>query len=213
VNVPWLVSAGSAAQLLPIVAGAIRHAHLSGPRKWMVGWCAVLAATDGLVLFLAMRGTNNHWVNYVATPVTSGLVLWALSHWQLTKRGKTVLRILIPGLAISWIAMVVSVEDMTTFSLVAGPFQGLLLMGAAIWVLVTRTARETGRLREQDWLWIGIGLVVYFGSVVALPPASYLLMATSPQLVIRAYEIRGALNILAFMLIARGFFCRSRGVG
>ena len=159
------------------------------------------------MLGLALKNRNNHWVNYLATPLAAGMVLWALSLWQVSSFAARLVRSLIPVLLVIWGVMVLGVENTTTFSLLAQPIMGLLVMGTTIWTLVLRTSREPGRLREQDWLWIGIGFVIYFGGAVALPPASYLLLPRSPALVVRAYEVGGALIILAFLLIARGVLC------
>lgn len=193
-----------------MVGAVLRRASLTPARKWIVGWSAFLVASDSLVLALALAGRNNHWMTYIATPVEAGLVLWAQSLWQLSPLSARVMRVTIPVLWVGWVVIVLLVEDIRTFSLLAQPIQSLVLMGPAIGTLVMRTFREPGRLREQDWLWIGVGVVVHFASSVALPPASYLLLTKSPRLVVRAYEVRGALNILAFALIARGFFCPAR---
>jgi len=213
VNVPWFVYAGSVAQLLPLLAAASRRPLLTPARRWVAGWCAFLLASDLLVLILANQGRNNHWVTYVVTPIEVGMVLWAISFWQESRTSALVIRRMIPVLWVAWIAMVLGFENTQTFSVLAQPIEGLFVVAVVAWTLVTRAAREPGLLRQQDWLWMGIGIAIYFGGVVTLPPVSYLLLPESPNLVIRAYEIRGALNILAFMLIARGFFCRSRGVG
>lgn len=206
-RVPWLAYAGSIAQLFPLVAATIRRGWLSAARKWIAGWCAFLLASDLLVLLLALQGRNNHWVTYVATPIEVGLVLWAVSRWQVSRFTAQAIRLMIPILWMAWVAMVALVESTQTFSLLAQPIEGLFVVGAVFWTLVIRAVREPSPLREQDWLWMGIGAAIYFGGAVALPPASYLLLAESPNLVIRAYEVRGALNVVAFILIARGFLC------
>ena len=159
------------------------------------------------MLALALADRNNHWMTYVTTPVEVGAVLWAVSHWQVLPLSARILQTAIPGSWVGWILMVLFVENVRTFSLVAQPVLGLFVMGAAIWTMASRTAREPGPLRNQDWLWISMGVAIYFGGAVALPPASYLLVPKSPALVVRAYEVRGALNILAFLLIARGVLC------
>ncbi len=118
---------------------------------------------------------------------------------------------LIPILAVLWIGMVALVEEMQTFSVVAQPVLGLALLGVAISTMIIRTIRELGRVRDQAWWWVSLGLIVSFGTTVAFAPAAYLLLETAPQLLIRAYEVRAALTVFAFLLLTRGMFARMPG--
>jgi hypothetical protein len=204
---PWIVYAGMASSVLPIVAGAMARRELTRPRRWIMAWAGFIAVANLATMILALSNRNNHWINYLATPVAGALALWALSHWQKPSLASLSMRLAVPLLGIAWIGIVVLVENTKTFSLLAEPFAGLLVLGAATYTLISRAFTEAGNLLQQDWFWVAIGLALYSGIAVALPPTSYWLLARHPDLVVKAYEVKSALEILALLLMARGMLC------
>jgi hypothetical protein len=208
VRIPWVLYAGAAAELLPPIAAATRWKRLGIAPRWIAGWSAFLVLGEVVTLALAFRGVNNHWVNYLGTPLAAALVLWALSHWHPSRSGRRAVRLLIPVQAALWIGMIVLFEDTSTFSVVAEPILGLLVMVAVLSMLVARTMQETGRIRDQNWWWIGLGLMLIFGTTVAFAPAAYILLQQAPYLLMRAYQIRSGLNFVAFLLITAGVLRR-----
>lgn len=199
--------AGATAQSLPIVTAAIRRRPLAPAHKWVIGWCGLLVLGELVALTLALQNRNNHWLDYLITPIAAALVLWAFSFWQTTPVATLSFRILVPLLGITWVGMVLLVEDTTTFSLLAEPFAGLLVTGGAVYTLISGAFRETGNLLKQDWLWIGLGVVLVWGSAVALPPTAHWLLSRHPELVVRVYQVRALIQIVAFLAIARGILC------
>src|SRR3989304_5564472 len=145
-QIPWVVHCAAAAPGLPLVAAAFLRPRLTPPRNWLLAWCGLLIAANGLALFLSLQNVNNHWLNYVATPIAHGMGLWAFSYWQVSPVASLSFRLLVPLLALTWTGIVVALENPRTFSLLAEPFAGLLVLGGAIYTLVTRALREPGRL-------------------------------------------------------------------
>ena len=207
-KLPWVAYAGIVAQALPLISAAARKPPLTRPLRWVVIWSAVLLGFDFIVAGFALANRNNHFLSYLLTPVGTALALWALAFWQVSERSTLILRLLIPVLAGVWIVLVLAIESIRTFSLLAQPLAGLLLLGAAIWTLLTRAIREEGRLPDQDWLWVTFGIAIYSATSVALPPLGHLLLDVSRDLVIRAYEGKALIDVLAFALIARGVIVR-----
>jgi len=203
-KIPWSVYAGGIAQALPLVAVVVRRSGLTRTQRWTVAWAGFLLGFDAIALTMALSGRNNHLLNYALTPLVTSFALFILSLWQLSSRSTRAIRYLIPLLVIVWVVMVATIESTRTFSLVAEPFAGLLLLGAAVWTLLTRAIREEGRLGRQEWSWIVGGMALYAATSVALPPVSYLLVDLSPQLVNRAFEGKSLIDVVAFALIARG---------
>ena len=195
---------GAASHALPLLAAAVRRPSLGPAGKWVLVWCAFLVALSAFTLALALQGVNNHWLRYVVTPVSTALVLWALAWWQLTPLAALTVRLLIPLVVIVWVPIVLIIEDTQTFSLLAEPFAGLVILAAAIYTLAARALREPGSVTSQDWFWVASGVAFYFGAVVALPPTSYWLWEQHPQLVLRAYQVNALVELLAFLAIAWG---------
>lgn len=206
-RIPWILYAALAAGALPFLAVVLRHVPLSQPRRWVLVWSLLVFAANATALVLARRGINNHWLNYLVTPVAGAFALWALSFWQAAPVTKLSFRLLVPLLGLTWAGMVLLVENTQTFSLVAEPFAGLLVLGGAVYTLVAGSFRETANLFKQDWLWIAGGLALYSGAAIALPPTAHWLLTRSPGLVVKAYEVKSWIEVLALVAIARGMLC------
>ena len=204
---------GAGSHALPLLAAAVTRPVLGPARKWVLCWCAFLVAASAFTLVLALQGRNNHWLRYVGTPVATALILWALAWWQLTPLARLTVRLLIPLVAISWVPIVLTIEDTQTFSLLAEPFAGLVILAAAIYTLAARALREHGNLVRQDWFWVTTGVAFYCGAVVALPPTSYWLLERHPQIVVRAYQVKALVELLAFLAVAWGVTRPASAVG
>jgi hypothetical protein len=207
VKIPGIVYISVAALALPLSAGAFGSRRLTPARKWILVWCAFLLTANLGMLVLAHQRRNNHWLPYIVIPIAGGVVLWALSLWQTSSISRLCLRLLVPVLLVSWVGIVITVENTETFSLLADPVAGLLVLGGAIYTLASRALRETGSLLEKDWLWIGVGLVLFWGTAVALPPMSHWLVGKNPEVVVKAYEVKALIEIVALLAITRGILC------
>ena len=206
-RIPLILYLGAAGQGVPLLVAAVRRPVLSPPRRWLLAWCGLLIVSEAIALVLLLRGVNNHWVNYISTPIGWGMVLWAMSYWQAGPVGFLAFRLLVPLLAITWSAIVLALENPRTFSLLAEPFAGLLVLGGAIYTLVIKVFREPGHLLRQDWLWLLGGICLVAGTAIALPITANVLLADSPRLVVKAYEIKAWFKIVAFVAIAWGVTC------
>src|SRR4026209_1888798 len=150
-RIPWIVYAGTASSILPVVAGLLAHRRLTLASRWILAWAAFVVLANLLTTLLAWQDRNNHWVNYLATPVAGGLALCALSHWQQSSLAALSMRLAVPLLAITWIGIVVRFENTKPLSLPAEPFAGLLVMAAATYTLISRAFTETGNVLGQAW--------------------------------------------------------------
>ncbi len=204
---PWIVYAAIYLSVLPALAALVYRKRLTPPRRWMLAWSIVIVVGNALSVVTAWSGLNNHWIEYLVPPLAGACALWGFSLLQISAIAGMTFRLMIPCLGIIWTLIVIFVEDTDTFSLLAGPFAGLLLLSAAVYTLVSRIFRETGKVADQDWLWLSAGLALYSGIAVALPPTAHMLLAKSPALVVRAYEVKSLFEIVAYTLVARGMAC------
>jgi hypothetical protein len=207
VRAPWILYADLVATAFPLASGLVARGRLTPGRRWVVVWSGVFVVANLGALLLGMQSRNNHWITYVVTPITGALALEAFSTWQTSAIARLAMRLAIPLLAITWVSIVLVLENTNTFSLVAEPFAGLLILAAATYTLISRAFAEPGSLFRQDWFWIAVGMALYAGMAVALPPTAHWLLARHPELVAQAYQIKAAAEILALVLIARGVLC------
>lgn len=206
-RVPLLFHLGAAAQVAPLVAAVLARRRLQGARAWTVAWCATLVVVDAAALWMGRRGEHNLLLFNLQTPVSTALVLWALSDWQHTELPPLTLRLAIIPFLAAWGVLTFALEDTSSFSRVADPLASLVGLGAAAFTLVARSHSASGPLLRQDWFWVSGGMVLYFGTATMLQPLSALLVGDAPQIVIRAYEVKSVLDFVAFLAIARGVTC------
>jgi hypothetical protein len=200
--------AGLVAQLLPPLAGVIAGRVVTPPRRWIVVWCILLVMNGVISLALGMRKVNNLWVGYLFMPVTGAVALWALSHWHSPGTGRLALRLAIPLFVAVSAVLTLRVEDAHSFSLVAAPFHGLVLLIAAVWTFIRRSLGDTGLVLRRDWFWTLAGLMLYEGSTTAVEPVAWYLLSTGrDDLIYLVINARAASDVVAFIAITWGVLC------
>jgi hypothetical protein len=205
-ELPLTLHMAAGSQVLPIAAGLLAPDRLAGARRWILIWCTLQFAFDMLALLLARSNQMNLWIGLFDATLGGVLVLWALSLWQRRPLARLTLQLMIPLYAVATILLAL-VEGVGGFSTLAHPVYAMLALGAAIWTLATRSHDETKPLLRSDWFWMCIGLALYFGSTSTLSPLSAVLLGTHPELVVRALEVKSAVDIVAFTAMTIGVLC------
>jgi hypothetical protein len=167
----------------------------------------MLLGDTGYLMASLARG-ENLWLGYVVPPVTSGVVLWALSLRHPDTIGRITIRLAIPLQILVGMVLTLTIEDPSTFSLVAGPFHALVVLLAASWTFLRLGLSETEGLARQDWFWIVGGIMIYSATLTALQPVSWFLRASDRlDLLAAVYYAKAAADVLAFLAIAGGMLC------
>jgi len=205
---PLILHVAALSQALPVLA-ALRHGRrIPAVRLWTVAWCVALMVGDGLQLWLrGSNGTNNLWLRAAGAPIQNAIMLWTLSLWQRDAVSRLAFRIAIPLFLVTLVALSRTVGATTTFDTVTGPFQALLVLASALYTLVRNAASDPEGVTRHDWFWVTLGVSLYFGLRVALPPFASFLMDTHVELVRLAYFVQAGADIAVFLLIARGIWC------
>lgn len=193
-------------ELAPLAAAVLRRPPALHPRAWIAAWGALMFLTDAVMRGLGSAGIHNLWVFYILAPVHAAALFWALSLWQSGQLPRLTLRAAIPVFALAWVSMVLLFEDPNAFSFVALPVYAVLGLTAAVGTLILRSTGTTEPLPSQDWFWVCSGVALYFSGVAALGPIG-LLLREHPRLVFRALEVKSYLQILGFLVIAKGLMC------
>lgn len=205
--VPWIVWVGVYVESLPIVVGLLRPSWLTGPRLCIVLWSTVSLGSNLVARWFGARGINNHFITYAITPVQGALMLWALSLWQTRPTAKLTIRIMIPAFIIAWAVLTMTVEDLSNFSAVAEPVYCLLAIGVCVYTLIVRSQETAEPLTRQDWFWICSGFAIVLGMTAFLTPLAAALVRDHPETVIRAYIVRGWVQLAGFILVTIGMLC------
>ena len=205
--IPPIFFVSSASQALPALA-ALRHGRTLPPaRRWIVAWGLAGLLIDGVQLFLGRRGQNNHWLSYIGAPVLAFAALMALSSWHQSPALRRMLRGAGYLFVLAVVGLVAFVERVSTFSLLRGPIESLLIVAASLGTLLLLVRQEQGSLLQRDWFWICSGLALRYGAAVALDPLARLLIGDSQQVVLSALKVKAVVDLAAYLLIARGVWC------
>lgn len=205
--IPPVFYASWASQALPAIA-ALRHRRsLPLARRWIVAWSLAGLAFDAVGLYFALRRQNNHWLSYISAPTMAVTVLMALSCLQPGLLGRRLLRLIAVSFVGAVIVLVLFVESVSTFSLLRGPIESLLIVAASLGTLLVLIRQEQGSLLQRDWFWICTGLALRYGGAVALDPLARLLIGDSQQVVLSALKVKAVVDMAAYLLIARGVWC------
>src|SRR5688572_21563241 len=133
--IPALIYASSASKALLVLAGARHGRRLPPARLFLIAYALCALTIDAVMLSYALRQQNNHWLSYLAAPIEVSTLLFALSCWHLD-RGRRILRILALAFVATVVFLVVFVESLTTFSLLRGPIESILIVTASLATLL-----------------------------------------------------------------------------
>jgi hypothetical protein len=206
-RIPLILHIAWAATVLPVLAGLWGGWRSSASRTAVWVWAVLLVVANALALLLASRGVNNHWLIYLSTPLNGVAVIVAMMGWQGGELGRLVLRMLLPLYLVAWTVIVLVVEEVNTFSLVAGPFSSLVLLIAISSTFVMRSMRSQESLTRQDWFWVCLGMMIFYGVETGFPPVALLLGRSRPDLLSAAAQARAATIIAAMITVSWGLLC------
>ena len=195
------------------VQGAPALAYLLARRRTLAtafivlgGLTTLLATTIGAEI--GRRTGSNYIVGYVTIPLTAGTYLLALSCWQITYVERLTIRIGI-GLFIGiYLVLVRLFETTTHLGQYSHTLYSLVLLSAALWTLGRRALTQDDALAlDTEWFWIGFGLAIYGAATAATAAIGNILLARDRiDLFVKAWDVRAALVILAFLAISWGVF-------
>lgn len=195
------------AMLLPVAAAVPYGVRQSPARWWLVVWCGVLFTADLLQLAASRVTENNLWTQYVITPVEDVIVLLMLSNWQRGDVSRLTFRAIAPIFLVAWVVLVAMLERTDDFSVFAHPFQALVMLAASLFTLARGALEETEQVTQRDWFWVTLGLSLFFAPGTALQPFAHEVYPVRPDLVRLAFYGKAAIDVVAFILIARGMLC------
>jgi hypothetical protein len=204
----FLITAAVYAQALPAVAYSIsRGRTASASFATLGGLVTVLSAFIGVEVGRLFG--NNLIVGYIAIPITAGAYILALAEWQVTYLEKLMVRIGVGLFVAIYTILVLFLENVTHFGQYSHTLYAFVLLVIALWTLGRRALAPTseGLAIETDWFWIAFGLAIYGAATAASAAIGNILLARERvDLFMQAWNVRGALVILAFISISWGVF-------
>jgi len=195
------------AQLLPPLAVVPRWSRSTAARRWIAVWALLFFLSDGLQLYMSERIGNNRLLIAALQPLEDAILLWALSFWQTRPLTRMALRIAIPLVIAIYVTVGFATGELTTFQTFSGPFRALLMMICTVYTLISNVAASPERVWQHDWLWTTIGVLLYFGLLVAVEPIAAAMGTDHLDNMMRLYNARSIGDVIAFIIIWRGMRC------
>lgn len=204
---------GGWAQALPLIPFLLpRTRSRSAGLIVAGGLIGLLGDLAGRIMAIVLG--NNQLMSYLSSPITAGCFLFALAEWQVSPRGRSVLRWSVLVFVALWIGFTLSIEDLRGLGRVTTPMYSLVLIVAALWTLLQRSqvVLESPLIRS-DWFWCATGLAVQ-GAAMAFANAVGAIFLERQRLDLFAlvWNTRAVFLILSYLLIGWGIY-RGPAVG
>jgi hypothetical protein len=205
-----IITAAIYVQTLPALAYLVSRAR-TFPAAFIAlgGLVTVLSTMIGVEV--GRRLGNNMIVGYITIPFTAGAYILALAEWQVTYVERLTVRIGVALFITIYTLLVIFLENVAHFGQYSHTLYALVLLATALWTLGRRALTANSSTEplaiETDWFWVAFGLAIY-GAATAVSAAigNILIVRNRVDLFDRAWNVRGALVILAFIAIAWGVF-------
>lgn len=194
-------------QAVPALAYLLtRHRTRPGALVAFGGLWTVLATVIGAEMGRIYG--NNYIVGYVSIPVTAGAYLLALAEWQVTYLERLTIRIALALFVTIYLVLVAYFENTTHLGQFSHTLYSLVLLSAALWTLGRLSlSQEESLAIDTDWFWVAFGIAIYGAATAATAAIGNILMARDRvDLFVKAWNVRGALVILAFLAVSWGVF-------
>ena len=207
----WVPDAGIATEGVALAAAL----SVPRPRSLTINLLAVffaLSLTEDLGggWWIALHG-NNLWLGYFEAPLNAALVLWSFVPWQRSGTIRLAIRISVVLYAVACVALILTAERPTEFGTYSYPIQSLLILGAAVYTLVTRARSTDEPLVRQDWFWICIGwCIAHLFTLASYPILNTFLRAGDMRALRHATDIRIGASGIGLLCIAFGFRAAAR---
>jgi len=204
----WFISSvAMMMQLLPPLAVRPYWNRATLPRQLIVVWSLVFFVSDLLQIAVSRFQYNNHWVFVLVDPIEDAVILWTLSLWQTRAVARIALRVAIPLTVIIYLAIVVASNEVNTFKTFGTAFRSLVVFGIALFTLISRSAAEPEGVWDNDWLWVTLGVALYYGLLVATDAFVQAIVEENLPLARTVITLKNVGNMVVFILVWRGMRC------
>jgi len=198
--------------LLPLLAvlagGGVKR---SAAHRWIAVTAGLSFFIDSLHFVLALQGINNNWVAFTFTPLFGAAMVMVLAQGQRTVAERQAVTLTAGLLLVVVVGLNLLFEDTNTFSRIASPVRSLVVFALAIWTLLRQEPGSAdSSLARSGWFWVPIGFALYSGGSAAYFPLAWGFIERDPGFVMAMSQLRSALVVLSFILVAWGVRCLSR---
>jgi hypothetical protein len=202
-----VITAATYMQGLPAIAFALSRTR--SPATGFValgGLIALLATTIGVEV--GRHYGNNLIVGYISIPFSAGAYILALAEWQTTYVERMTFRIGLALFITIYVILAAYFENVAHFGQYSHSLYSIVLLTTALWTLGRRALTQDDALAlDTDWFWVAGGLAIYGAATAATAAIGNILLARERyDLFDRAWNVRAALVILAFLAISWGVF-------
>jgi len=128
--------------------------------------------------------------------IETSLVLWGMAAWQTNRRPARVLRLMIPGWGVVWLAAQFLQGPAEPFSPITAPIGHTLKVGAAAYTLIIRFRATEGDWTRHLWFWFCTGIMLMYGTEIFLDPLWQRVFPVRDDLVFAAFFFNLVMNAI-----------------
>lgn len=202
-----LASLATLSLVPPLIAGRRRWARLPIARR-IFWWYLLFQLVVGALIFtLGRLGIPSHFVDRATVPVATGILLLAFAAWQVDAAAAALFETLAPLCILFWIPPMVGWERPDEVSLWLEPVQAIFCLAVVTYTVVRRAVARLAPAGQEDWFWIGSGVMLYMGAWALTNPMVVYLLPRSESLASAVLAVRAGASLLGNLLIFHGMRC------
>lgn len=194
--------------LAVLAGGGVKR---SAALRWIGVAMGLSFSIDSLLAVLSVQGINNNWVTYSFTPLYGAAMVMVLAQGQRTVVERQAVTLTAGLLLVVVMGLNLLFEETTTYSRIASPVRSLVVFALAIWTLLRQESGSLdSSLLRSGWFWVPLGFALYSGGSAAYFPLAWGFIGQDPGFVMAMAQLRSALVVFSFLLVAWGVRCLSR---
>ncbi|HTB31615.1 MAG TPA: hypothetical protein VK808_06295 [Bacteroidia bacterium] len=196
------------ALVVPLVLGlmAFRYMNLLYRIYFFQLLAYIIVYILGWIVVKLLGGTSNQWLYNISMPVETGFLTWAAYLYFKEEKRKYLILIGFAAFMIIYIIDIIMKGILIIFNYGYIAESALLVM-IYLLVLYSHFIKQSMNWQTSPEIWIGIGIVLYFGGVVPYFSLMHYLQSTHPTYSRELYEyIIEGLCTIRYLLLGFGFW-------
>jgi len=191
----------------PLGTGIFTFRRLSADMRLLVLLFLLTTLVEGITFYQALTGVNSHWLHFIYTPISYGLLVYVFSGWQANDKVKWGSLASIPIFLAICVWNIVIQHRLDTINDFTQSLANVILVLFASYTFLWLLAEDLGSIYRDYRFWISAAVLIYSAGSLG-----YFVMHNiiSSERIVVAWYFHIVLNILANLTYSVGLLCQYR---